>query len=251
MPTPIPPGFRVTVAAPEDAIAAFQRRKLLEVTFSWMDIWGEEHRLAFTVSRLAETALLDFVRSELDQAIANGTDFRDWAATVRSRFIQAGWWGQQEVIETPTGEIHTTSFTPRRLQLIFDTNVRQAYSSGRAARIERSKDVLPLLIYRTRADERVRESHQAWDGVVLPVDHPWWDTHWPMCGWGCRCRVYALDEASVAKLQRAGLRIQREAPPAELRDFVNKRTGQTVRVPLGVDPGFGIRPRGGQRVVPE
>jgi SPP1 gp7 family putative phage head morphogenesis protein len=249
MPTAIPTGFTLGAVAPEEAIAAFQARKLLETTFSWQDMWHEEHTRAFTVSRLAETDLLDFVRAELDKAIAAGTDIQDWADTIQQRLESAGWWGKREVIDTTTGEQVSTTFDPRRLQLIFEVNTRQSYAAGRWARIERSKDTLPFVVYRTRRDEKVRASHRPWDGLVLPVDDPWWDTHYPPCGWRCRCTAYAINQRGIDKLRAAGLPVKTEAPPTQWVEFMNKRTGEVSKVPRGVDPGFGFNP-GKVRPVP-
>lgn len=242
MPTRIPPGFALGAVPPLDAIAAFQARQLLELTFSWQDMWQEEHTRAFTVSRLAEEALLAFVRDELDAAISAGTDFKDWAQTVQSRLESAGWWGRREVVDTATGEKVATTFDPRRLQLIFEVNTRQSYAAGRWKRIERSKDRLPFVVYRTMRDERVRVSHRAWDGVALPADDEWWDTHYPPCGWRCRCTAFATDERGLDKLRRAGVEIKTTAPPTEWVEFTNRRTGELSRVPHGVDPGFGYNP---------
>ena len=38
-------------------------------------------------------------------------------------------------------------------------------------------------------DERTRETHRAWDGLTLPVEHSFWKTHLPPNDWGCRCYV--------------------------------------------------------------
>lgn len=242
MPTAIPTGLQLGAVAPQDAISAFQARGLLETTFSWMDLWNEEHTRAFTVSRLAEEALLAFVRDELDKAIASGTEFKDWAGTVQSRLEQSGWWGRRDVVDTATGETVSTTFDPTRLQLIFEVNTRQAYAAGRWSRIERNKDRQPYVVYRTMHDERVRVSHRPWDGVALPVDHEFWDTHYPPCGWRCRCTAFATDARGLDKLRAAGVPVQTEAPPTRWVEFTNKRTGEVSRVPHGVDPGFGYNP---------
>ena len=34
----------------------------------------------------------------------------------------------------------------------------------------------------------------------------------------------------------------KQAPPQELREYVNPRTGEVVNVPVGIDPGFGFNP---------
>lgn len=242
MPTPIPPGMSLGAVAPEDAIAAFLNRRLLQLSFSWQDVWQEEHTKAFTVSRLAETDLLDFMRVEIERALEAGTSLEDWSATVQERLEQAGWWGRTEVTDPVTGEQVATTFNPTRLQLIFEVNTRQAYAAGRWARIERNKARFPFVTYRTMGDEMVRASHRPWDGVVLPVDDPWWDTHYPPCGWRCRCTAFAIDERGIEKLIKAGLPVKREAPPTDWVEFTNKRTGEVSKVPRGVDPGFGYNP---------
>ena len=242
MPQPIPPGFTLGIVEPEEAVAAFARRSLIEVSFSWLDLWNEEHARAFTVSRLTEERLLEFIRDELAKAVKEGTRFEDWAKVVRPRLEEAGWWGTREVIERPGTEPVSTTFDPQRLALIFQVNTRQSYAAGRWARIERSKDTLPLVIYNTMRDERVRASHRPWDGLALPVDHPFWQTHFPPNGWRCRCTAYATDEEGLNRLRKAGLPVKTEAPPERWVPFVNKRTGEISQVPYGVDPGFGYNP---------
>lgn len=46
-----------------------------------------------------------------------------------------------------------------------------------------------LLKISTVNDDRVRLDHRQLDGIMLPVDHEFWHTHWPPFGWKCRCTV--------------------------------------------------------------
>lgn len=46
-----------------------------------------------------------------------------------------------------------------------------------------------FLQYRTVGDDQVRKEHAALDATTLPVEHPFWDTHYPPNGWNCRCNV--------------------------------------------------------------
>ncbi|KJS08077.1 MAG: hypothetical protein VR73_07210 [Gammaproteobacteria bacterium BRH_c0] len=71
--------------------------------------------------------------------------------------------------------------------------------------------------------------------VALPVDDPWWDTHYPPNGWGCRCWIISATEA---QLKRWGIE-PAKAPPIETTWRVNTSTGLDYgQVPIGIDPGW-------------
>lgn len=52
----------------------------------------------------------------------------------------------------------------------------------------KDKDLYALQ-YVTVGDDRVRPEHAELDGLVLPMDDPFWRTGTPPNGWGCRCTV--------------------------------------------------------------
>lgn len=54
---------------------------------------------------------------------------------------------------------------------------------------QRMKDVAPFIRYSTVGDQRVREAHKHLNGIIKPVDDPFWDVWWPPNGWNCRCTV--------------------------------------------------------------
>lgn len=82
-----------------------------------------------------------------------------------------------------------------RIETQMATQAAQAAESWQE--FERRKYLYPTLRYETAGDERVRQSHRALDGVVRPVDDPFWDTYYPPNGWGCRCKVIQTDEATT------------------------------------------------------
>ena len=98
------------------------------------------------------------------------------------------------------------------LKTEFETVIGQAQSSDQWVDIERDKDVLPLLKYQTVGDNRVRPEHAAWDGIVKPVDDPFWDTRMPKNDWGCRCFVVQLEEGEeeVTNLGKHLEKVKRE-----------------------------------------
>jgi SPP1 gp7 family putative phage head morphogenesis protein len=78
------------------------------------------------------------------------------------------------------------------------TEYHQAISSARSARewqdIQRTKHLYPNLMYLSVNDDRTRKMHKAWHGIILPVDHPFWDTHYPINDHGCRCSTKRSDK---------------------------------------------------------
>jgi hypothetical protein len=93
-------------------------------------------------------------------------------------------------------------------------------------------------MYTAVHDDRTRPLHREWDGTTLPIDDPWWNTHYPPCGWNCRCHVIALSQARYDAMNAGGL-IKTQAPKIVTAPWTNPRTGDVVQVPKGIDPGFG------------
>lgn len=71
----------------------------------------------------------------------------------------------------------------------FNTAVNNAYESGRWKEFQELKDIFPNLQYNAVMDERTRDDHAALNGIVRPVDDPFWDTYMPPNDWNCRCSV--------------------------------------------------------------
>jgi SPP1 gp7 family putative phage head morphogenesis protein len=46
-----------------------------------------------------------------------------------------------------------------------------------------------MLRYQTIGDARVRAEHAQLNGITLPIDHSFWNTHYPPNGFKCRCDV--------------------------------------------------------------
>lgn len=242
MPTPVPSGLRIGYAEPRDAVAAFERRDLLQPSFRWQDTWQEEHSRSFAVAGVQRLDILQVFQDELRAAAREGLSLEDFRPRVRARLVEKGWWGNIAITDPATGEKRITRFDNRRLQLIFDVNMRQSQAAGRWQRIERNVALFPFVMYRTMRDERVRASHRAWDGLVLPANHAFWKTHYPPNGWRCRCIAFALNQRDIERRRAAGETIRTEAPPIEWESFINPRTGQVVPVPRGIDPGFAYNP---------
>jgi SPP1 gp7 family putative phage head morphogenesis protein len=220
---------------PEEAIAFF-RAKGIAFGFDWRDVWQEEHAKAFTVAKAMSRDLLEDIRQAVDDALVNGTTLATFRQQLTSLLMARGWWGKSLEIDPQTGEQRVVQLgSPARLRTIFDTNLRSAYAAGRWERIQRQKRVFPFLIYKSVKDGRERPEHGAWHKTILPVDHPWWDTHYPPCGWNCRCTARPVNQRM---LDRRGEKVTEEPVRFPQRDYVNRRTGEITRTERGIDPGF-------------
>jgi len=71
------------------------------------------------------------------------------------------------------------------------TEFRTATQSGHHAAnweaYQANKKLFPNLEYRTQGDNKVRDEHRKLDGIIAPLDDPFWDKAFPPSGWNCRC----------------------------------------------------------------
>ena len=105
-----------------------------------------------------------------------------------------------------------------------------SYAAGRYQQLT-DPDLLAVLPYwqYKHADGVLypRPLHVAWDGLTLPPEHPFWQTHFPPNGWGCHCRCIAVPKSDYLKAIASG-KGPANAPAA----------GDTQ----GIDPGFAYTP---------
>lgn len=220
---------------PEEAIAYFRSKGFL-ASFAWQDVWQEEHARAFTVAKAMQRTVLEEIRAAVDRAIAEGRTFEQFRSELQPELERLGWWGRAEMEDPLTGETREVQLgSSRRLRTIFDVNLRTAHAAGRWQRIEQTRDALPYLRYVAVMDDRTRPEHRAWHGTILRADHPWWDTHYPPCGWRCRCTTVQL---SLRTIERRGWQVTETPIAFEPRAYTNPRTGEVTTVERGIDPGF-------------
>lgn len=91
----------------------------------------------------------------------------------------------------------------RRGELLLRMHGFQAYRVQQYRQIQETMDVFPYLMYISTRDGKVRPSHNALHGLVLPADDPFWEEHMPPWEHGCRCQVIQKDEEEARTLQAA------------------------------------------------
>jgi uncharacterized protein with gpF-like domain len=235
----VAPAFDIKPAGPlpVEAIDYFDAKHLLP-SFSFEDVWREEHAVAFTVAKAMNQDVLSTIQKALSTALREGQTLQQFKKDLTPTLQKLGWWGAKEMVDPKTGEtVEAQLGSPGRLKTIFDANLRTARAAGQWERIDRTKAVRGYLVYELGPSEHHRPLHEQWAGTILPVDDPWWDTHFTPNGWGCKCFVRQIGRAELARL--GGVK---HPPPTTFVKYRNSRTGQVLEVPAGIDPGWDFNP---------
>jgi hypothetical protein len=185
-------------------------------TQKWDDLWKDQHAKGFMVAGAYKAELLSYFRAAVDKAITKGTTLAEFQKDFDGIVARHGW--------SYNGSRNWRS------ELIYSTNIRTSYAAGRWEQLTdpEQMQVMPYLTYK-HGDSRVpRPEHLAWDGLTLPADDPWWKTHYPPNGWGCKCRVYGSTKSEYAAAQKKGLGKAPSSP-------IDQATGE----PAGIDKGWG------------
>ena len=75
------------------------------------------------------------------------------------------------------------------LQAEYNTTVASGQAAAKWVTIIADREQFPLLTYKTQGDNNVRDAHRKLNGITLPIEHPFWNTHYPPNAWQCRCFV--------------------------------------------------------------
>ena len=233
-------GFTFAAKPPAEASAYF-RQKGDRPAFRWTEVWGEEHAHAFTVAKAVQADVLKAIRSSLQKAIDQGRPFEAWSRDLTPELQRLGWWGVKEMADPATGEVKPAQLgSPRRLATIYDANLRSARAAGQWDRGQRTKAVLPFWLYQLGPSIDHRPEHVAKEGVILPVDDPFWDAWFPPNGWGCKCWLRQITRAEAQR--RGGPSAPIEVPTKAWRRQRDDGTWETAQVPVGIDPGWQTNP---------
>ena len=223
----MPTTARSAVNLPFNEAVDFFRQKVNVPTERWTDLMNEAHSHGFAVAGAANEAMLGDFREAVDRAISQGTGLAAFRQDFDAIVKKYGW--------------QHTGDAGWRARVIYETNMTTAFSAGRYAQLTAPgmRAAFPYWQYNHTPCANPRLQHLAWDGLVLSADDGFWDTCYPPNGWGCRCFVTAV---SAGGLGRMGKSAPDLAPVLQYRDWTNKSTGEVMKVPVGVDPGFVYNP---------
>jgi hypothetical protein len=218
------------LSLPFDQAIEFFRDKIDLPTERWTDLWQGQHSRAFVVAGAMRGDLLADIHSAVLKGLEKGTTLAEFRKDFDAILDRTGW--------QPRGG------RAWRAGVIYRTNLSTAYAAGHYKRMT-DPDVArarPFWRYVESSAAEPRPEHQAWAGVVLPHDDPWWDTHYPPNDWGCECSVVSHSATEVERLKAEGARIVEAAPDDGTYEWKNPATGEVVQVPKGVGPGWAYNP---------
>lgn len=159
-----------------EAVNSFKGKEILP-SFTTTDIPDDYHNWAFMVSGVTRGDLLSSIKWLLERAIEDGTTEEIFHRQFNRLVGRKGW--------RPNSE---------RVQFIFVTNMRSAYSDGRYRQIF-DDEALPdtsVLLWRHGDSPSPRPNHLALNNKAIPKNHRFWKIAYPACAYGCKCRAIAI-----------------------------------------------------------
>lgn len=184
-----------------EAVDHFKER--INLPINPADIQSDWHNYAFFVSGVTDAKLLAYFRDLVDSAIEDGMDYREFERKFIEKAESSGW--------------QPSDGYANRARLVYDANLRQAYSFGQIQQYTRPEVLAeyPSWEWRHRDSPRPRPHHIEQDGRLFPAqEHP------PLAlpsGFGCRCRWIPRRESPTHSFQFV--------------DVLNKKTGQIESTP--------------------
>lgn len=153
---------------------------------------------AFTITGIEDFDVQQAVRDE----IAKLPTGADWNKVKKEIARKISPWLDEDAAE-------------RRAKLLLNHHGRAAYAATHTRVLDAQMDVFPFRMYRSSMrSKKPRDSHQALNGLVLPADHRFWETHTPPWEFGCNCLDPLPMTAEDADEERAA---DAARPPEERR----------------------------------
>lgn len=200
--------------APEAAIEFWRQKACMTREEALRLAEGERWR-AFWVGGLTRHDQIQCVYDAIGKVLENGETPADFRQRIMSVIQSQGWHDY-------------------RVETILRTNIQQAYSAGRYAKMQAVKNSRPYLQYLAIMDKRTRPSHAILHEKVYPADHEFWASNYPPNGFRCRCTVVTLSERQV---RAQGLTVEKAMPQPGV--WTDPKTGMEYFVQFpGADRGW-------------
>lgn len=200
-------GFSLNLP-PERAVAFLKNKGAVLKMIDEKKLHQSARANALRIKNLTSLEMTKDIYTSLEKAKAQGLSYHSWKKQIMLELNRKGWVSdvriqrkkgakKEPIIADPsTGEIFGT---PRRLALIYRTNMQQAMSASRYQQYIENAENRPYWQYSAILDSRTRPSHSDLHGKVFRYDDPFWATFFPPNGFNCRCTVKALSARDVKR----------------------------------------------------
>lgn len=213
----------------KEALKAFEDKIILP-TKHWSDIPQKAHARAFMVTGAMKHDLLSDIQGEVKKHLNEGLTIQDFRKSFKEITKKYGWYPNNK--------------NNWRADIIYQTNMSQAYNAGREARMQELKEHRPYAEYVAVLDSRTRSHHRELHGQVHHLDSYFWEVYTPSNGWRCRCLKRSISKEAI---QSYGLEIE---PMIDNMDQIPKThkivkvngKAQVMELPQGVAYGFDYNP---------
>jgi SPP1 gp7 family putative phage head morphogenesis protein len=137
------------------------------------------HDKGLWIAGVENQDLLNEIQIELERALRDGTDYKEFAKNVRQSIEALGIEGQD----------------PIRLNTVFRTNLFSSYTIGQLEQVQQVKDRFPMWRYMAILDSRTRPTHRALNGKIFPQG----EGPIPPIDYNCRCSMQMLHEFEIQR----------------------------------------------------
>lgn len=175
----MPAGIQLGFARPHQEAIAFIESKPAVTRTVFNALLPQLRARAFTVTGIDEFDRLQRIRDAV-ASLPAGSTWEESKAEVMTQLDALG-----EAAE-------------RRAELLLRTHAFQAFQAANWQVAMADEDTTHLQ-YLATEDDRVRDTHLALNGIILPKDDPFWSDHMPPWEWGCRCRIRPINPDLLAE----------------------------------------------------
>jgi SPP1 gp7 family putative phage head morphogenesis protein len=189
---------RFDIAAPHIEAQQFIEDKTVVTRDVFDRMLPELRARAFTITGVEAANVMQRVRDTI-AGVATGETWDDTKASIVDQLDAVGFSEEGAAL---------------RAETLMRTHGFQAFQAANWRVAQEDPDTTHLQ-YLATEDDRVRETHLALNGIVLPKDDDFWTEHYPPWEWGCRCRVRAMNPDLVDEAQQADQAAQDAGAPPE------------------------------------
>jgi len=164
------------------AMQIFRQRDVVTRSV-WDALEADAKRRAFTVAGTQSQFMVQTIHGELARQIGQGADLKEFRKWMFERLESSGLIGS---VQPSTGV-----FSASHVEVVFRTNVLNAYGAGRLSHQSQPAVMraLPIRTISVVGDSRSRRNHKRANGLNLYATDKFWERAYAPFGFNCRCRV--------------------------------------------------------------